>query len=49
LTSKTGWKREFEDPIARPDGRMLVTLLDAGEYITTLPKASVTRRMASGD
>jgi hypothetical protein len=34
-----GWKREFEDPIPLPDGRMLVTLLDAGEYTTTLPKA----------
>jgi hypothetical protein len=34
-----GWKREFEDPIPLPDGRRLVTLLDAGEYITTLSKA----------
>ena len=34
-----GWQREFEDPIPLPDGRMLVTLLDAGEYITTLSKA----------
>jgi hypothetical protein len=34
-----GWQRKFEDPISLPDGRMLVTLLDAGEYITTLPKA----------
>jgi hypothetical protein len=34
-----GCQRKFEDPIPLPDGRMLVTLLDAGEYITTLPKA----------
>jgi hypothetical protein len=34
-----GWKSEFEDRIPLQDGRMLVTLLDAGEYITTLPKA----------
>jgi hypothetical protein len=34
-----GWKREFEDPIPLPDGRMLITLLESGEYITTLPKA----------
>src|SRR5437588_10009259 len=33
------WSSSFEDPIPLPDGRMLVTLLDAGEYITTLPKA----------
>jgi len=34
-----GWQRKFEDPIPLPNGRMLVTLLDAGEYITTLSKA----------
>jgi hypothetical protein len=34
-----GWQREFEDPIPLPDGRVLATLMDAGEYITTLPKA----------
>jgi hypothetical protein len=33
------WSSEFEDPIPLPDGRMLVTLLDAGKYITDLPKA----------
>jgi hypothetical protein len=34
-----GWKRTFDDPIALPGGRKLVTLGDAGTYITTLPKA----------
>jgi hypothetical protein len=34
---KTGWRRPFEDPIRIGD-RTLVTLLDAGEYITALPK-----------
>jgi hypothetical protein len=34
-----GWAGEFEDPITLIDGRQLITLGDAGEYITTLPKA----------
>jgi hypothetical protein len=34
-----GWKRRFADPIVLPDGRRLVTLQDAGDYITNLPKA----------
>jgi hypothetical protein len=33
------WSREFDDPIALPDGRKLVTLRDAATYITKLPKA----------
>jgi hypothetical protein len=33
------WSASFEDPIILPDGRKLLTLKDAGEYITTLPKA----------
>jgi hypothetical protein len=33
------WKRRFDDPIVLPDGRALVTLEDAGDYITMLPKA----------
>jgi hypothetical protein len=33
------WSREFDDPIPLPDGRRLVTLQDAGTYITKLPKA----------
>jgi hypothetical protein len=34
-----GWQRRFDDPIPLPDGRPLVTLRDAGNYITKLPKA----------
>ena len=34
-----GWKRRFDDPIALPRGCQLVTLEDAGNYITKLPKA----------
>jgi hypothetical protein len=34
-----GWKRSFDDPIVLPASRQLVTLEDAGNYITKLPKA----------
>ena len=34
-----GWKRRFDEPIPLPRGRQLVTLQDAGTYITKLPKA----------
>lgn len=34
-----GWSREFEEPITLPKGRQLMTLRDAGDYITKLPKA----------
>jgi hypothetical protein len=33
------WSREFDDPIPLPCGRQRVTLEDAGNYITKLPKA----------
>ena len=33
---------ELEEPIPLPDGRKLVTLRDAGDYITKLPKADHT-------
>jgi hypothetical protein len=43
---KSGWSREFEEPIIilpprgpRGKPRQLVTLKDAGEYSTKLPKA----------
>lgn len=36
-TMTVGWGRPFEDPI-KVDGREMVTLRDAGEYITALPK-----------
>jgi hypothetical protein len=33
-----GWQRKFEDPIPLPNGRQLVTLKDAADYIMKLPK-----------
>ena len=36
--SERGWHREFEDPIILPDGHVLRTLLDAGEYIQELSR-----------
>ena len=33
------WFKRFFDPIVLPDGRELLTLRDAAEYITELPKA----------
>jgi hypothetical protein len=33
-----GWQGEFEDPIPLPGQRKLVTLRDAADYITSLPK-----------
>jgi hypothetical protein len=39
---KSGWSRKFEEPIPLPRGRQLVTLKDAGTYITKLPKAEHT-------
>jgi hypothetical protein len=47
--SELGWQREFEDPISLPDGRKLLTLKDAAEYITGLPKKESTAGMANGD
>jgi hypothetical protein len=34
-----GWHRHFDEPIPLPRGRALVTLEDAGKYITKLPEA----------
>jgi hypothetical protein len=45
---KSGWSREFEEPIIIPPrgkrgkSRELVTLKDAGEFIAKLPKAEHT-------
>ncbi len=39
---KSGWSRKFDEPIPLPNGRKLVRLKDAGEYITKLPKAERT-------
>ena len=33
------WSKPFDDPIPLPRGRQLVTLRDAANYITSLPKA----------
>lgn len=33
------WSRRFEDPIALPNGKNLITLREAGSYIAALPKA----------
>jgi hypothetical protein len=33
------WSASFEDPIPLPDGRHLLTLRDAADYITKLPEA----------
>jgi hypothetical protein len=32
------WSTPFGDPIILPDGRKLLTLKDAADYVTTLPK-----------
>jgi hypothetical protein len=34
-----GWSRPFEDPVELPDGRKLLTLKNAADYIMKLPKA----------
>jgi hypothetical protein len=34
-----GWQRRFDESIPLPRGRQLVTLEDAGKYITKLPKS----------
>jgi hypothetical protein len=39
VTADRGGKREFDEPIPLPNGRSLVTLKDAGTYITKLPKS----------
>jgi hypothetical protein len=33
------WSRAFDEPIPLPGGRQLITLKDAGDFITKLPKA----------
>ena len=37
--AKKGWSKSFEDPIVLPDGRKLITLKHAADYIMKLPKA----------
>jgi hypothetical protein len=36
LSAKRGWSREFDEQVPLPDGREIVTLRDAGQYISTL-------------
>jgi hypothetical protein len=36
--AETGWSKRFEDPVTLPNGRKLVTLLDAGNYVASLPR-----------
>ena len=36
-----GWQRGFEDSIVLPDGRQLVTLRHAADYITSLPEQQI--------
>ena len=36
---KNGWSKLFEDPVVLPDGRELLTLKHAADYIMKLPKA----------
>jgi hypothetical protein len=38
VAEERGCQRKFDDPIPLPDGRTLVTLLDADDYIPNLPK-----------
>ncbi len=40
---KSGWPRKFDEPIPLPKGRQLVTLKDAGTYITKLPTKEAER------
>jgi hypothetical protein len=44
VAADRGWQREFDDPIELPDGRVLVTLLDAATHITELPKREPPNR-----
>jgi hypothetical protein len=36
-----GWQRKFEEPIPLPDGRKLIRLRDAANYIIDLPTETV--------
>jgi len=37
MVSQRGWKRAFDKPIKLPNSKKLVTLKDAGKFITKLP------------
>jgi hypothetical protein len=36
---KNGWAKPFEDPVVLANGRKLLTLKDAAQYVRKLPKA----------
>jgi hypothetical protein len=40
--TESGWSRKFDEPIPLAKGRQLITLKDAGTYITKLPMAEHT-------
>jgi hypothetical protein len=48
LKPVTVWARPFDDPVLLPGGRELVTLRDAGDYITSLPRSAATPQRAPG-
>jgi hypothetical protein len=37
--ARVSWDKPFDDPIELPDGRVLRSLRDAGEFIQSLPVA----------
>ena len=37
------WEQVFDDPIELPNGRKLISLRDAGNFIASLPKATQRR------
>jgi hypothetical protein len=39
MPTAKGWSREYDEPIALPDGGELRTLLDAGRYVDKLPRS----------
>ena len=46
--AKKGWSRPFEDPITLPNGKTLVTLKDAADYIMKLLKADAMELIGEG-
>ena len=49
MMAKEGWSRPFEDPILLPDGRKLITLKHAADYIMKLPDHHRGKRKLAGD
>jgi hypothetical protein len=40
----SGWSRKFDEPIALSSGRCLVTLRDAADFITEMPREDAEQR-----